>query len=56
MRSIRQHGHRSARTLVSLGQLPEAVRELAGPGAMVVCLGAGDITKYAGELAGGLAG
>lgn len=56
VRSIRQHGHRSARALVSLGQLPEAVRELAGPGAMVVCLGAGDITKYAGELAGRLAG
>ena len=31
--------------------LPDMVRKVAQPGAMVVCLGAGDITKYAGELA-----
>lgn len=50
VRSIRQHGHRSAETLASLTDLPETIRRLAGPGAMVVCLGAGDITRHAGEL------
>lgn len=54
VRSIQRHGHRSARALGALADLPAAVRELAGPGAMVVCLGAGDITRYAGELAGKL--
>ncbi|MEQ9504667.1 MAG: UDP-N-acetylmuramate--L-alanine ligase [Hyphomonas sp.] len=52
--SIRRHGHKSADTIASLADLPEKVRALAGPGAMVICLGAGDITKYAGELAGKL--
>ena len=50
VRSVRQHGHRSAEALASLSDLPETIRRLAGPGAMVVCLGAGDITRHAGEL------
>ncbi|HAY06083.1 MAG TPA: UDP-N-acetylmuramate--L-alanine ligase [Hyphomonas sp.] len=54
--SVRRHGHKSAHALASLNDLPEAVRRLAGPGAMVICLGAGDITKFAGELAGKLKG
>ena len=49
--SIRRHGHKSAIALSGLAGLADAVRPLAGPGAMIVCLGAGDITKYAGELA-----
>jgi UDP-N-acetylmuramate--alanine ligase len=40
--------------LPGLAGLADAVRPLAVPGAMIVCLGAGDITKYAGELAGKL--
>ena len=52
--SIRRHGHKSADVLDGLSGLADAVRPLAVPGAMVVCLGAGDITKYAGELAGKL--
>jgi UDP-N-acetylmuramate--alanine ligase len=52
--SIRRHGHKSASALTSLAGLADAVRPLAKPGAMVVCLGAGDITRYAGELAGKL--
>lgn len=54
VRSIRQHGHRSAEALGALADLPDTIRALAGPGAMVVCLGAGDITRHAGELAGRL--
>jgi UDP-N-acetylmuramate--alanine ligase len=52
--SARRHGHKSAASLESLAGLAEAVRPLAVPGAMIVCLGAGDITRYAGELAGKL--
>ena len=52
--SIRRNGHRGAATLSSLDALPEALKELAEPGAMVVCLGAGDITRYAAELADAL--
>ncbi len=38
-------------TLDSLEALPDVIRAHAQPGAMVVCLGAGDITRYAGDLA-----
>ncbi len=54
--SIRRHGHKNAATLTSLAELAEVVRARAQPGAMVVCLGAGDITRYAGELAAKLVG
>ena len=56
VRSILRHGHRNAQALASLADLPAAVGKLAGPGAMVVCLGAGDITRHAGELPGKLKG
>jgi UDP-N-acetylmuramate--alanine ligase len=49
--SIRRHGHRSVSLLDSLEDLPGVIRSQAGPGTMVVCLGAGDITRYAGDLA-----
>nr|WP_321359761.1 UDP-N-acetylmuramate--L-alanine ligase [uncultured Hyphomonas sp.] len=49
--SIRRHGHRAVSRLDSLDNLPDVIRAHAEPGAMVVCLGAGDITRYAGELA-----
>ena len=48
--SIRRHGHRSVSMLESLERLPDVIRAHAEPGAMVVCLGAGDITRYAGDL------
>ena len=49
--SIRNHGHKGATVLSSLDVLPEAIKEVAKPGAMVVCLGAGDISGYANILA-----
>jgi UDP-N-acetylmuramate--alanine ligase len=49
--SIRRHGHKSAHILPTLGDLPALVKARAQPGGMVVCLGAGDITKFANELA-----
>jgi UDP-N-acetylmuramate--alanine ligase len=49
--SMRRHGHRNVAALSSLAELADVVRDRARPGGIVVCLGAGDITKYAGELA-----
>ena len=53
--NITRSGHRGASVIGSLDDLPEVIRSIAQPGGMVVCLGAGDITRYAGELAGKLA-
>jgi len=52
---IAEHGHRDARALDSLDDLPRLVAELAEPGDYVLCLGAGDITKHANELSKRLA-
>ncbi|MEM0985433.1 MAG: UDP-N-acetylmuramate--L-alanine ligase [Pseudomonadota bacterium] len=49
--SLRRHGHKNADVLAELDVLPEAIRARAKPGAMVVCLGAGNITSHAGALA-----
>ncbi|MDE2016857.1 MAG: UDP-N-acetylmuramate--L-alanine ligase [Hyphomicrobiales bacterium] len=53
--AIRAHGHRDARPLPGPDALPGLVRELAGPGDYVVCLGAGSITTWANGLAARLA-
>ncbi|SFG54027.1 UDP-N-acetylmuramate--L-alanine ligase [Palleronia marisminoris] len=45
-----RHGHRHARALVSEEDLERLVREQAGPGDMVVCLGAGTISTWANNL------
>ena len=44
------HGHRNARGFEGPAELTAAVRELAQPGDMVVCLGAGSITYWANAL------
>jgi UDP-N-acetylmuramate--alanine ligase len=54
--SLKSHGHRDARKLASLDDLPAFVRAEAKPGDIVVCLGAGDITAYANALPGKLGG
>jgi UDP-N-acetylmuramate--alanine ligase len=48
--SLTDHGHRDARRLDSLENLPAFVRAEARPGDVLVCLGAGDITTYANAL------
>ncbi|MBK8543961.1 MAG: UDP-N-acetylmuramate--L-alanine ligase [Caulobacteraceae bacterium] len=48
--SLKSHGHRDARRLGVLDDLPDFVRAEAKPGDIVVCLGAGDITAYANAL------
>jgi UDP-N-acetylmuramate--alanine ligase len=47
---LRRHGHRDARPLPGPEALPGMIAELAAPGDLVVCLGAGSITTWANAL------
>jgi UDP-N-acetylmuramate--alanine ligase len=47
---LEQHGHRTVVSLSGPAELPEVIDGLAGPGDMVVCMGAGDITQWANAL------
>jgi UDP-N-acetylmuramate--alanine ligase len=51
---LRAHGHRMVNTVESLDELCRELRDLAADGDMVICMGAGDITKWAGALAEGI--
>ncbi|MFX7988722.1 UDP-N-acetylmuramate--L-alanine ligase, partial [Acinetobacter baumannii] len=48
---IRNRGHRSAETVADAGALAQTLAQTIEPGDMVICLGAGDITKWAAGLA-----
>jgi UDP-N-acetylmuramate--alanine ligase len=48
---LRAHGHRMVRTVENLEELCRELRDLAADGDMIICMGAGDITKWAGSLA-----
>ncbi|HTV46751.1 MAG TPA: UDP-N-acetylmuramate--L-alanine ligase [Stellaceae bacterium] len=52
---LTEHGHRHARALEDPGDLAAVIAELARPGDMVVCLGAGSITNWANALPAELA-
>ena len=52
---LRAHGHRMVRAVESLDELCRELRDLAAQGDMVICMGAGDITKWAAALANGIA-
>ena len=52
---LRGHGHRSVVGLESPEALAPLIAELAGPGDLVVYLGAGSITQWANDLPAGLA-
>ena len=47
---LRAHGHRMVRTVADLDDLCAELRDLAAEGDMVILMGAGDITKWAGSL------
>jgi UDP-N-acetylmuramate--alanine ligase len=47
---LRAGGHRDARPLESEEALPSLIASIARPGDMVVCLGAGSITRWANTL------
>ena len=48
--SMRGHGHKHAQTLNDLETLPALIRDIAQPGDMVVCMGAGSISTHANGL------
>ena len=47
---LEHHGHRTVLALDDASDLAEIINSLAGPGDMVMCLGAGDITRWANAL------
>ncbi len=51
---VRAHGHRMVRTVTDLDDLCDGLRDLAAPGDLVICMGAGDITKWAAALGDGV--
>ena len=51
---IRQRGHRAVAPVADQHELARALAGVAAPGDLVVCLGAGDITKWAAGLAQGI--
>ncbi|UYY59556.1 UDP-N-acetylmuramate--L-alanine ligase [Sphingomonas sp. S2-65] len=52
---VKRRGHRSAAVVDDADALARVLAEAAVPGDLVVCLGAGDITKWAAGLAEGIA-
>jgi UDP-N-acetylmuramate--alanine ligase len=47
---VRARGHRMVRAVSDLDDLCGALRDLAAEGDMIICMGAGDITKWAAKL------
>ncbi|MBA4160870.1 MAG: UDP-N-acetylmuramate--L-alanine ligase [Novosphingobium sp.] len=53
---MKARGHRNAQVIAGPDELADALAEVVQSGDMVVCLGAGDITKWAAGLAEAIAG
>ena len=51
---LRARGHRLVRTVSDQSELTHELRDLAAEGDMVICMGAGDITKWAAALPDGV--
>ena len=51
---LKERGHRMVSTVADAGDLARQLRDIAARGDMVICLGAGDITKWAAGLAEGI--
>jgi UDP-N-acetylmuramate--alanine ligase len=51
---LKQRGHRAVKAVADLDDLCRQLRDIAARGDMVICLGAGDITKWAAALADGI--
>jgi UDP-N-acetylmuramate--alanine ligase len=52
---LRAHGHRMVKTVDNPVDLASSLRDLAAEGDIIICMGAGDITKWAAGLADGIA-
>ena len=51
---LRERGHRGVQLVEGRDDLARQLRDLAATGDMIICLGAGDITKWAAGLADGI--
>ena len=51
---LRARGHRMVKPVADVNELAASLRDIAAPGDVVVCMGAGDITKWAAGLADGI--
>jgi UDP-N-acetylmuramate--alanine ligase len=51
---LRAHGHRMVSAVTDLEELSRSLRDLAAEGDMIICMGAGDITKWAATLPAGI--
>ena len=51
---LKERGHRAARVVEDPADLARQLRDIAARGDVVICLGAGDITKWAAGLAEGI--
>jgi len=51
---LRARGHRMVRSIGDLQELSRDLRDLAADGDMIICMGAGDITKWAAALPDGI--
>ncbi|HYE29368.1 MAG TPA: UDP-N-acetylmuramate--L-alanine ligase [Allosphingosinicella sp.] len=51
---LKQRGHRAVKAVADLDDLCLSLRDIAAKGDMVICLGAGDITRWAAGLADGI--
>ncbi|MBA3730197.1 MAG: UDP-N-acetylmuramate--L-alanine ligase [Sphingomonas sp.] len=51
---LRAHGHRMVKAVADPRVLASSLRDIAAEGDVIVCMGAGDITKWAAGLAGGI--
>ena len=51
---LRAHGHRMVSAVADLDELCRDLRDLAADGDIIICMGAGDITKWAAALADGI--
>jgi UDP-N-acetylmuramate--alanine ligase len=51
---LKQRGHRAVSTVADARDLARQLRDVAARGDMVICLGAGDITRWAAGLADGI--
>jgi len=52
---LRHHGHRMVKPVDNAADLAGNLRDVAAKGDIIVCMGAGDITKWAAGLAAGIA-
>ncbi len=52
---LRAHGHRMVKAVSGPDDLAHSLRDIAAEGDTIICMGAGDITKWAAGLADGIA-